>query len=234
METIDNLFNHCSQISDNYESVEYSDDILLVKNIFKFPEKMLQFEKLLTKWESRGNAKPGMMTLKLPYWTGNEIATRVLNLDNYVETINEVEFIYFYYNNICLDSNIYDLRSNNCFLPHTDPGPTRNVTNIIGLINLNQRPVKTGFWKFKGNLTDNDESLSDEYTEYTDTINYDNYHEKVNNGILDNVFNIEYNFNDAIFYNSLCYHQPIIDKFYTRENPRIMMRLCFVLDESQN
>ena len=232
METIDKLYRHCSEINENFEISEYNENVIIVKNIFKDPERMVKFQSLLSKWESCSNAKPGIMSLKLPYWTATDIALSVLDLEEkFDEILNESEFYYFYYNNIGIDSRITDMRSNNCNLPHTDPGSDRNRTNIIGLINLNKRPVKTGFWTFEGNILEDTEEISNRYNDYAEEINYKNYLNKINNGILDNVFNVEYNFNEAIFYNSICFHQPIIDKYYTRENPRVMMRLSYVLDE---
>ena len=69
--------------------------------------------------------------------------------------------------------------------------------------------------------------LTNELTKYCDTIDINNLEEKTNNGILDNVLNVEYNFNEALFYNSKAFHQPWIDNFYTRDNPRIMLRIAF-------
>ena len=232
METIDKLYKYCSQINPDYEIDDYNDHVLCVKNIFKYPEKMLEFQSILSKWESCSNSKPGIQSLKIPYWTGTEIAMSVLNLEQkFDEWFNEVEFYYFYYNNIGIDADITDMRTSNCALPHTDPGPTRDRINIIGLVNLNRRPVKTGFWEFDGNFIEDTEEMSDKYNEYCDSINDNNISRMTNNGILDNVFNVEYGFNEAIFYNSLAYHQPIIDKYWTRESPRVMMRLSYILDE---
>lgn len=232
METLDKLYKYCSEINPDYEIFDYNDHVLYVKNIFKYPEKMLKFQSLLSKWESCNNAKPGIQSLKIPYWTGTEIAINVLNIEEkFDEYLNEVEFYYFYYNNTGLDANVKDLRTNNCTLPHTDPGPTRDRINIIGLINLNKRPVTTGFWEFAGNFLESTEKLSDHYNDYCQPITHDNFFKMTNNGILDNVFNVEYGYNEAIFYNSLAYHQPVIDKYYTRDDPRIMMRLSYVLDE---
>jgi hypothetical protein len=114
---------------------------------------MLKFQSLISKWESCHNAKPGIMSLKLPYWTGEVIAKDLIpDLPQHNEFLNESEFYYFYYNNTGLDANAHDFRSNNCTLPHTDPGSDRSALNMIGLINLNQRDVSTGFWEFDGSF----------------------------------------------------------------------------------
>lgn len=235
MKTLDNLYKYCSRLNPNAEIINYNDEVTYVKNIFKDPDSMVGFQSLLSKWESCGNAKPGIMSLKIPYWTGNDIANVILNIGDKIDyKRNEVEFYYFYWNNVCVDSDVESLISNNCLLPHTDPGPDREIVNIIGLVNLNKRPVKTGFWSFYGNIVADTDEINDDYCEYSSNIDYDNINEKTNNGILDNVFNVEYNYNEAIFYNACCFHQPIIDKYYTRENPRIMMRFSFVLDNEDS
>ena len=107
--------------------------------------------------------------------------------------------------------------------------------SIIGLVNLNQRKVKTGFWSFKGEPAPCYESLS-EYYDYSATITKETFHDKINDGIIDHLFDHEYGFNDALFYNSRLLHQPHIDNFYTRENPRIMFRMFFnpELDENDD
>ena len=73
---------------------------------------------------------------------------------------------------------------------------------------------------------------TNEYNEYTSTINAENFEEKTNS-TLKKAFDVTYGFNEAIFYDSIAFHSPVIDKYYTRENPRIMMRLSYVLDEEE-
>lgn len=236
METLDKLFRHCAQVNKDATVEEQHDHVLVVRNILKYPEKMFEFQKLLSKWESRGNAKPGIGSLHLPYWTANYIGENwVSDLEDlFIEPdASSCEFYYFYYNNICIDSETDSLRSNNCVLPHTDPGDD-GIVHMIGLINLNQRPVRTGFWKFNGEFIEHNDEISNAYNEYALGITPLNYDEKVNNGILDKAFEVEYGFNDAIFYDARIFHNPIIDTYYTRENPRVMLRLSFKLvDEPQ-
>jgi hypothetical protein len=231
METIDSYFRYCAEISKDVCRTDYNEHVVHIKNVFKDPYRMLKFQSLLTKWESCHNAKPGIMSLKIPYWTAEIIANNLLDLPDHDDFLNECEFYYFYRNNIGMDnSGLTDLRSNNCLLPHTDPGKREQV-NIIGLINLNNRNVSTGFWEYDGCLIEDSEELADEYSAYASEITHDTYEEKINNGILDKVFEVSYGFNEAILYDSRCFHQPIIDSYWTRENPRIMMRLSYVLDE---
>jgi len=230
METIDTYFRYCAEISKDHERTIRSGQVTHVKNVFKDPYRMLNFQSLLTKWESCSNSKPGIMSLKIPYWTADIISDEILDLPEHDSYKNESEFYYFYYNNTCMEMGIDSLVSNNCILPHTDPGPNRPQCNIIGLINLNQRDVSTAFWRFKGLLMEDTDDFADEYNEYVNDINYDNYDEKSCCTTLHKAFEMTYGFNEAIFYDSKCFHSPVIDKYYTRENPRIMMRLSYVLD----
>ena len=180
------------------------------------------------------SARPGISTLALPCWTGKDIIDNLLDYDNEWQISEgdiDVEYIYFYANNTMKDKSIEslnkDLYTGNCLLPHND-GQKDEVDSFIFITNLNNRPVRTGFWSMNGEVI-GDMDLTDELTEYYEDIDLSNLEEKTNNGILDNVLNVEYNFNEALFYNAKAFHQPWIDNFYTRDNPRIMLRLSFDL-----
>lgn len=233
METIDTYFRYCAQISKDHQRTIRSGRVTHIKNVFEDPYRMLKFQSLLTKWESCSNSKPGIMSLKMPYWTAEIIADEILELPEHDSFRNESEFYYFYYNNTCMETDTDNLISNNCVLPHTDPDNDRDLSTIIGLINLNHRDVSTAFWRFKGRLMEDTEEFADEYNEYSSGINYDNYDEMACCSTLYKAFEITYGFNEAIFYDSKLFHSPVIDKYYTRENPRIMMRLSYVLDEEE-
>jgi hypothetical protein len=226
MNTLDELYEKCFIVNQNFKVKEYG-DIKVVKNVFKDPNLVLNFQNLLSKWESCKTAKPGLMSLPLPYWTANYVQRQVFNFECSRKK-SETEFIYFYWNNTCLEVEENILSSNNCLLPHIDS--TEEEENLIFLINLNPRPIRTGFWKFKGKNFCKDEDEQNEYYSYSDKITEDNYNSMTNNGILDKDIEIEYHFNDALLYPSNRYHQPIIDKFYTRENPRIILRYSYTID----
>lgn len=223
MNTLDELYRECFIVSKDVEIEDYK-DVFYLKNVFKDPHLVLKFQNLLSKWESCSTAKPGLMTLTLPYWTANYVQKQLFDYECSWHD-SQTEFIYFYWNNECQDSNKNDLRSNNCLIPHTDSDPNRN--SFIFLVNLNKKSVRTGFWKFKGNRICKNFQEVEEYAEYSVSITEENLDKKTNNGILDKEGEIEYAFNEAIIYPSNRYHQPIIDKFYTRDNPRILLRYCF-------
>ena len=231
METVDEIWNWATELNPDFEEEELTEYLTIYKNVFKYPDRVLEFQKLLTKWESSMSAKPGMTTLVLPSWTSNTIIKDLLDYDEdeYEQNSSEIEFLYFYRNNTqkfrSSESLNEDLYTGNCLLPHNDSS-TDAIDSRIFLLNLNNRPVRTGFWSMNGEVV-GDMDLNDELSEYCDTIDINNLEEKTNNGILDNVLNIEYNFNEALFYNGKAFHQPWIDNFYTRDNPRIMLRIAF-------
>ena len=232
METVDEIWNWATELNPDFEEEELTEYLTIYKNVFKYPDRVLEFQKLLTKWESSMSARPGLTSLVLPYWTGKDIVDNLLDYDNELQISEnhiDVEYIYFYANNTqkfrSSESLNEDLYTGNCLLPHNDSS-TDEIDSHIFLLNLNNRPVRTGFWSMNGEVVA-DMDLNDELSEYCDTIDINNLEEKTNNGILDNVLNIEYNFNEALFYNGKAFHQPWIDNFYTRDNPRIMLRIAF-------
>ena len=235
METIDSYFRYCAEISKDFYKTEYNQHVLHIKNVFKDPYRMLKFQSLISKWESCGSYKPGIMSLELPYWTGKVISDDLLpEFKDINDYFNQVEFCYFYYNNTGLDSAKDDLRTNNSPLPHTDGHHDTNTNIFICLINLNNRNVSTAFWKYDKSLLEDSMELTDGFNNYASKITYDNYKQKTNNGILDKDFEISYGFNEAIFYDARCFHQAILDKDWTRENPRIMMRLRYNIDKKDD
>ena len=129
METIDTYFRYCAQISKDYQRTKRAGEITYVKNVFEDPYRMLKFQSLLTKWESCQNSKPGIMSLKIPYWTAEIIADEILDLSEHDSYKNESEFYYFYHNNTCMETDTDNLISNNCVLPHTDPNNDRSYYN---------------------------------------------------------------------------------------------------------
>jgi hypothetical protein len=223
MNTLDELYKECFLVSKDVEIEEYK-DVFYLKNVFQDPQLVLKFQNLLSKWESCNSAKPGLMSLQLPYWTANYVHKQLFDYECDWHC-SQTEFIYFYWNNECQDSDENNLLSNNCLIPHTDSDPGKN--SFIFLVNLNKKSVRTGFWKFKGNRICKNFEESDEYDDYVVTITEENLKKKTNNGILDKEGEIEYAFNEGIIYPSNRYHQPIIDKFYTRDNPRILLRYSY-------
>lgn len=226
MNTLDNLYEQCFIVNDDAIIDEHDDGLIIVKNIFKNPNLIINFQNLLSKWESCNSAKPGMMSLNLPYWTANYVLRQLFDFECEWRD-SQTEFIYFYWNNSARDSPSDDLRSNNCLLPHTDADGS--MRSLIFLVNLNHRPIRTGFWKFDGSKY---ETLSPDksiYYKYSEGINESNIDMMTNNGKLDKEFDIEYHFNEAIMYPANRFHQPIIDTFYTRETPRILLRYCYNL-----
>lgn len=233
METLDNLFRESFQINENIETIE-RERVYHFKNVFKDINAVLDFEKRLTKWESCAGGKPGMNTLELPAWTPNYVAHQMIPEDIHIIDEDDIEsndgectleFIYFYYNNVPWSKKNKSLVSNNCLLPHTDP--SYHCDSFIILFNLNQRPVSTCFWEYNGKRRIDSEEENDEIMDYTQDITYDNYEDKMNEGILEKKYCITYDYNEAILYNANRLHSPVIDTYWTRDNPRCMLR-CMI------
>ena len=128
----------------------------IYRNVYKYPDRVLEFKELLSRWESWGSARPGMTSLVLPEWISKNIIEEVLNLDNSEKIIStcDPEFLYFYRDNIQKHRNILldqNLQTGNCLLPHND-FIDDNTESIIFLVSLNHRTVKTGFWSFNGEV----------------------------------------------------------------------------------
>tara|TARA_Y100000287_G_C14139635_1_gene314052 strand:+ start:152 stop:859 length:708 start_codon:yes stop_codon:yes gene_type:complete len=234
MKTVDEIWNWATELNPDVQMEELTEYVTIAKNVYKYPDRVLEFQKLLTKWESSVSERPGITTLPLPYWTSTNIIENLLGYgaDEYEQSSSEVEYIYFFRNNTqkfkSNESLNKELYTGNCLLPHNDSSDDETESRIF-ILNLNKRPVRTGFWSMNGEVI-GDENLTDELIEYYNDINLGNLEEKTNNGILDNVLNVEYNFNEAIFYNGKAYHQPCIDNYYTKDNPRIMFRIGFDLE----
>ena len=231
MKTVDEIWDWATEINPDVQIEELAEYVSIARNVYKYPDRVLEFQKLLTKWESSDGDKPGVNSLSLPAWTGSNIINNVFgdhDENDYILDESKSEFIYFYKNNkkkFETDPLSEVLYTGNCLLPHHDV--IDDDTKVcIGLVNLNHKSIKTGFWSFNNEvfLYEKDQDIYDDYTE---EINLDNYHEKINNGILDQILTVEYHFNDAIFYNGRALHNPVIDDFYTRENPRMTLRFYF-------
>tara|TARA_A200000159_G_scaffold1745_1_gene1929 strand:- start:13978 stop:14691 length:714 start_codon:yes stop_codon:yes gene_type:complete len=236
MKTVDEIWDWATEVNPDVQIEKLTEYITIARNVYKHPDRVLEFQKLLTKWESFSGAKPGVSSLPLPAWTGKHIINNVFgdhDENNYILDSSEPEFLYFYKNNkkkfdsYSLSERLY---TGNCLLPHHDT-INDDIEERICLVNLNHKSIETGFWSFNNEvlLYEKDMSL-DCFEEYSDEINLDNYYEKTNNGILDQVLTVEYNFNEAIFYNARALHNPVIDDFFTRENPRTTLRVKFTYE----
>jgi hypothetical protein len=227
MQTLDSLFKETFLISNKLETSEV-DYIYTFKNVFKDPDKVIDFTNRLSIWESDEGSKPGCNTLELPKWTVSYLCDQFVPDEiKYMKhkdvLFNSVRFNYFYYNNKCIYSDAKTLATNNCLLPHCDP--TFHFKNWIILINLSKEPITTYFWKFM--YENRVESIDefDHFVEYTGNITEDTYYDVISQGLLAKEFPITYGFNDAILYDGNRIHQPIITRNFTRENPRMTMRL---------
>lgn len=232
MNTIDKLFKSTFQINTDARVIE-TNGVYKIKNVFKDINAILDFESKLTKWDSCEDSKPGINTLKLPFWTSYYVCNQLMKIKDFNvdfmdrpipnwET-NGVIFNYFYYNNKGWYRDNYSLSSNNCILPHTDS--TFDFTSYVVLFNLNQKNVKTCFWSFDGIQVVENEDEDDCIYEYCESIDEYNLERKLSEGRLKKEFNVEYGFNDAIVYSANSLHSAVIDEHWTIDNPRCLMRI---------
>jgi len=229
MQTLDKLFKETFVISKDIKTTEV-DYVYKFSNVFQDPESVLNFKNKLSLWESEEGSKPGVNSLMLPHWTTQYICDQFIpDSIDYIkgETVyfNNTRFNYFYYNNKNIHSEPKTLSSNNCLLPHCDP--TFAFRNWILLVNLSEDPITTCFWSYMYQKRINHQKEFNEFEDYTsyNNINEDNIDEKLSHGLLRKQFPLTYGFNEAIIYDGNRLHQPIITKNFTRENPRLVLRV---------
>lgn len=229
MQTLDSLFKETFVVSSKLETTEVGYTYKF-KNVFKDPEAVLDFSNKLSSWESEEGSKPGVNSLALPHWTAEYICNQfvpgnIKYIKGQTVYFNSTRFNYFFYDNKNIYRESKSLGSNNCLLPHCDP--TFGFRNWILLVNLSREPITTYFWKymFENRIETRDhlENFLD-YTSY-DNINENNLYDVLSDGLLCKEFPMTYGFNEAILYDGNRLHQPIISKGFTRENPRIVLRV---------
>lgn len=239
MQTLDKLFKETFLLNSCIEIEDCGDDqTYLLKNVFKDINAVLDFTSLLTKWESTCGAKPGIETLHLPCWTSLYVVRQLMEcpqigidliedeIDGWMNNEhNGITFNYFYYNNHSKHGKKNkSLVSNNCLLPHSDP--VFGYSNYVILVNLNDRPVRTCFWTLDGKRRVDTQEEVDYASDYCSGFTLENMEDKFKEGRLKKQQIVEYGFNEGIIYNSNRLHSPIIDEYWTRENPRSMLRIC--------
>lgn len=232
MKPIDPLFKKTFQINTNAKVIE-QEGTYLIRNVFKDIGSVLDFEQRLTVWSSCEDAKPGMNTLRLPFWTSYYVCNQMMNIKDFpVKFLDRpipnfetegIVFNYFYYGNKAWYKDCHSLTSNNCILPHTDS--SYDFTSYVVLFNMNQKPVRTCFWSFDGIKIVENEDEDDCVIDYCESIDEYNLERKLSEGRLKKEFCVQYGFNDAIVYNSNSLHSAMIDKHWTIDDPRRLMRI---------
>ena len=78
METIDEIWKWSSEINPECKVDRITDYVSIARNVYKYPDRVLEFKELLSRWESWGSARPGMTSLVLPEWISKILLKRFL------------------------------------------------------------------------------------------------------------------------------------------------------------
>jgi hypothetical protein len=149
------------------------------------------------------------------------------------------------YETLCnfFDNESYSIRtvSNTTYFPHIDRVENDGILEHICLINLNKTPVSTKFYTYKNKEFCSRENES-EWIAYDKKINADIikfYNKKIitkeeaklfldkQNLDIELIDTIEYKPNQAIIYPANLFHSPNITSEFTKNNPRILLRITF-------
>lgn len=234
LETLDKHFrNRCVP---NYKEYTFIDkDKTIIHNFFKYFKQSQNFLKSRDKWETNifdGNLKPGVESI-FPNWFVPVFLEKYF-IDNKIkEDANSSKSSLIYlYNGIRKYNNL----SSESIFPHIDNVKSDDgFLNYVCLVNLNNFPVTTVFWKYKNKSYCENQIDNTEYVNYVidkSKIYYqlnDLERKKFINTVkeLEIVEEITYCPNEALVYPLNLYHSPKIENIHTKHNPRVLLRLTF-------
>ena len=245
MKSLNELYNKsCKPKCGSYKQI--SSHITLIDNFFEDFETARDFFINREKWKCipayGGDERQGYESL-FPKWIGKSLMEKYM-LDNKIsDDINSYNILcnYFYYNflsNLTI-SNEY---------PHVDCVYNSKILTNVCLINLNNFPVSTKFYTYKNNEYCTSEML-DEWNEYSKDIQNEllKYYNKKDSKVISNtdlkkfleykinkkdlevklIKTLEYKPNQAIIYPFCLFHSPNTTQEFTKDNPRILLRIAF-------
>lgn len=239
MKLLNELYNKsCKPKCESYRQI--SNNITLIDNFFEDFDKARNFFISREKWKCisyQDNSKPGYESL-FPNWIGKSLMEKWV-LDNKIsDDMNSYNIVCnFFYNS----SNYISSLSNSSYFPHIDGIGNNNILGHICLINLNAVPISTKFYRYK-NKEYCSSQIKDEWDNYNKNITSKmlKYYDKKNitknecELYLSNqkhdfklIDEIKYNSNQAIIYPENLFHSPNFTKEFTKNNPRIVLRICF-------
>lgn len=238
----ESFFINCEPNYNKYEKI--FNEVFLIDNFFKNFDAAQSFFNGLDKWDCSSYSmypKPAY-EIKLPSWIGLLLLKKYIiennindNLMSYMTDCNS----YFYDE----DTSFWSVTNYHSF-PHVDSyGPKDGCIHNVCLINLNDQPVKTRFYRFDGEFECSnvnskkwdlyyktlDEKLLKRF--YNQKITYD----KIENFLLENQNNlkikllneVEYQPNQAIVYPANYFHSVGLTKDFNRKNSRLSLRILF-------
>ena len=241
MELLNELYNKsCKPKCESYKKI--SSHITLIDNFFEYFDTARDFFINREKWNCipyQSHSKPGYESL-FPNWVGKSLMEKYI-LDNKIsDDMNSYRIVcnFFYHSNDC----IWD-PSNSYHFPHIDNVENNNILQHICLINLNKVLVSTKFYTYKNKEYCAPIEMEREWSKYNQKIQKESlkYYNKEHDitedkfkSFLDTqkldiklIKTLDYKPNQAIIYPANLFHSPNITKEFTKNNPRIMLRIIF-------
>jgi len=240
MNLLNEIYNKsCKPKCENY--IKISNNITLIDNFFENFKSARNFFINKDKWECisyQGHSKPGYESL-FPDWVGKSLMEKFILDNKIVDDMNSYTIVCnFFYNEL---NPIWSL-STSTYFPHIDGVENDGFLNHICLINLNKIPVSTKFYTYKNQECCSKE-INENWKEYTRDISKESldYYgkENITKGefkiFLDKkqdlsvklIKEVEFNPNQAIVYPANLFHSPKVPQEFTKDNPRILLRITF-------
>jgi hypothetical protein len=212
----------------------------LIDNFFENFKSAKKFFVGTDKWNCiayQENAKPGYESI-FPNWVGKSLVEKYAVDNNIIDDLNSYKMTcnYFFEHEskpIWTLSNSY---------PHIDQVQFKNILQYICLVNLNDIPVSTKFFAYKNQeycsseileeweeyLKNKKKELMDYYREVQITKNeFKTFLNNKQDSHIKLIKEIEYKPNQAIVYPANLFHSPNITQEFTKDNPRILLRIVF-------
>jgi len=240
MESLNEFYN--KSCKPNFESyTKITDNIILIDNFFENFEFTKKFFESRDKWKCilyQGHSKTGYESV-FPDWVGKSLLEKYIVDNKIIDDLNSYRITC----NFSFEHETEPMWMLSNSYPHVDQLQIENTQQYICLINLNDTPVSTNFYTYNDKEYCSSET-SAEFEEYIDNIKteFENYCGKRNitktevKTFLDNKKDlyvklnkkVEYKPNQAIVYPSNLFHSPNVTQEFTKDNPRILLRIRFV------
>jgi len=231
--------NSCKPKCESY--IKISNNITLIDNFFENFKSARNFFINRDKWECtpyQGHSKPGYESI-FPNWIGTSLIEKFILDNKIIDDINSYKIACNFFHNQL--GSIWSI-SNSCCFPHVDSVQIKDIFQYICLINLNDIPVSTKFYTYKNQEYCSSE-IAAEWKEYVGNVQKElrDYYGKENitrdefKIFLDKkqdlsiklIKEVEFKPNQAIVYAANLFHSPNITQEFTKDNPRILLRISF-------
>lgn len=242
MKTLNEIYNNsCKPGNQTY--TEITDKITLIDNFFDDFNAARNFLINREKWKCvsgySGDSRKGY-EIVFPNWIGKSLMEKYVLDNKILDDLNSYETnCNFFY------SNLLDSLSFSNYYPHIDSVYNNNILLYVCLININEVPLSTKFYTFNDKKYISDETQI-EWSNYTSNIRKEFFSKYTNKKATDKNLEIFlqdqdrigelkikfekeviYNSNQAIVYPTCLLHSPNIEEKFTKDNPRISLRISF-------